>query len=89
MNKDLIPIHKIIIQKHKNNFKDVPKIENTIYVKEKELFSVPSALLKDNMIVKTFTKKGLQNDLIHSISKCSSVSIYYGENKNVIVEKII
>ena len=88
MNQKLIPIHKVKIYKSKNCFEDIPSLNNTIYVKERDLFNVPSDIM-EGKIVKTFSKKGLQHDLIKSMKKCTSVVIDYGAGKSVIVEKII
>jgi len=88
INNELIVIKNITIYKRENYFNiNKDDYDNTVYVKEKDLFNVPDKY-KKNRLVKSFSKKGLHHDILRKIEKCTKVVIKYG-NKTVAVEKII
>src|SRR5690349_20264745 len=83
MNEELIPIHSITIHKTKNEFADIPILKDTIYVKEKEKFTVPRDMRGDMKIL-SFSRRGLHRDLIATVKRCTCIIIHYGNGKSAI-----
>lgn len=87
----LAPIHYLLIEKSSDVFDyDAykTKYDNAIFVAKGDLFNVPSKLRKNRKVL-SYGDKGLQHDIMKNEKKCVRVEINYGEDKSIILSRML